>query len=110
MAGCRGRRSSEDQDSMIKAPKEECEELMNALLPMGKKLLSAHGSSSQWAEQCRPMGQLHSFSTYDGDEHPPSQRVIDSLMEVFRAGAKRKKYRFPPVRCRSASDPDTPHR
>jgi hypothetical protein len=81
------------QGSMTKTPKEECEELMNALLPMVKKLLSEHGEFFPVGGTMQTDGSIAFVATYDGDEHPPSQKVIDSLMDVYRAGAKQKKYK-----------------
>ena len=78
---------------MTKMPKEECEDLMNALLPVVKKLLSEHVEFFPVGGTMQTDGSIAFVSTYDGDEHPPSQKVIDSLMEVFRAGAKQKKYK-----------------
>jgi|SRR5207302_9029041 len=86
-------RRPKNQDSMTKMPKEECEDLMNALLPVVKKLLSEHVEFFPVGGTMQTDGSIAFVSTYDGDEHPPSQKVIDSLMEVFRAGAKQKKYK-----------------
>ena len=81
------------QSSMTKTPKEECEELMNTILPMAKKLLSEHGEFFPVGGAMQLDGSIAAVATFDGDEHPPSQKVIDSLMEAFRAGAKQKKYK-----------------
>ena len=78
---------------MTRTPKEECEELMNALLPMVKKLLSEHGEFFPVGGTMQADGSIAFVSTYDGDEHPPSQKVIDSSIEAFRAGAKDRKYK-----------------
>lgn len=66
---------------------------MNALLPLVKKLLSENGEFFPVGGTMQTDGSIAFVSTYDGDEHPPSQKVIDSLMEVFRAGAKERKYK-----------------
>jgi len=81
------------QASVTRTPKEECEELMNALLPMVKKLLSEHGEFFPVGGTMQADGSIAFVSTYDGDEHPPSQKVIDSLIEAFRAGAMDRKYK-----------------
>lgn len=78
---------------MTKTPKEECEELMNALLPLVKELLSKNGEFFPVGGTMQADGSTEIVATYDGDEHPPSQKVIDSLMAVFRAGAKERKYK-----------------
>jgi hypothetical protein len=78
---------------MTKTPKEECEALMNAFLPFAEKTLAQHGEFYPVGGAMQVDGSIAVVATYDGDDHPPSQRIIVSLMEAFRAGAKQKKYK-----------------
>jgi hypothetical protein len=72
-------------------PKEECEEVMNFLLPFVKKLLTEQGEFFPVGAAMQVDGAIAAVATFDGDDHPASQTVIDSLLDVFRAGAKQRK-------------------
>jgi hypothetical protein len=72
----------------VPTPKAQCEELLNAVLPMAKKLLSAHGEFYPFGASMKPDGQIVQTAAYDGREHPPSEPLIDLLRQSFRAQAK----------------------
>src|SRR5258708_30736337 len=78
---------------MNSTPKEECEALMNAFLPFAEKMLAQHGEFYPVGGAMQVDGSIAAVATYDGDEQPPSQKIIDWLMEAFRAGAQQKKYK-----------------
>lgn len=92
-------RKAEANHSEAKSPgvnqsyKEECEQLMNFLIPAAQRLLEKHGEFFPLGAAMQADGKIAVVATYEGDEHPPSQRVIDSLTEAFRRGAKDGKYR-----------------
>jgi hypothetical protein len=72
----------------VLTPKSQCEELLNAVLPVAKKLLSAHGEFYPFGALMNPDGRIVQTAAYDGREHPPSQPLIDLLRQSFRAQAK----------------------
>lgn len=76
-----------------RTPKEECEDVMNFLLPFVKKLLTEQGEFFPVGATMDVDGAIAAVATFDGDDHPASQTVIDSLLDVFRAGAKQRKYK-----------------
>jgi len=76
-----------------KMPKEELEELMNARLPFAQKMLSEHGEFYPYGGAINSSGDVVAIAAYDGDEHPPSQKLIDLLVELFRVEAKAGTYR-----------------
>jgi hypothetical protein len=72
----------------VPTPKSQCEDLLNAVLPMAKKILSAHGEFYPFGASMKPDGSIVQTAAYDGREHPPSQPLIDLLRQSFRAEAK----------------------
>jgi len=72
----------------------DLDELLNALLPMAEMLLAKHG-------QFYPIGAImltdggvqHIAAGIDGDEHPPSQSLIDILTDGFQKEATKGKIR-----------------
>ena len=70
-------------------PKSHCEDLMNAVLPFAKKMLSEHGEFYPYGASMKPDGKIVEAGASDGREHPPSQALIDLLREAFRADAQK---------------------
>ena len=68
-------------------PKEQCEDLLDAVLPMAKKLLKDHGEFFPFGATLKADGQVASVMAYDGKDKPPSQPLIDQLRNGFRADA-----------------------
>jgi hypothetical protein len=58
--------------------------LLNALLPFAQKMLAAHGEFFPFGSRMTVSGEIVMVSVYDGDEHPPSQRLIDLMTKSFR--------------------------
>ena len=82
------------QDSKTKKmPKEELDELLNDILPFAKKMLSEHGEFFPYGGAITTKGEIIHIGASDGDEHPPSQNLIDVLIESFQAQAKAGAYR-----------------
>jgi hypothetical protein len=74
-------------------PKEECEALMNSLLPFAKELLSKRREFYPFGGTLSVDDKIvHSMSS-TGEEHPLSQPLIDLLEAGFRDGAKRHLYK-----------------
>lgn len=72
----------------MSTPKSRCEELLNAVLPFARKMLSEHGESFPFGASMKPDGEITQAGAYDGREHPPSQPLIDLLRQGFRADAR----------------------
>jgi len=72
----------------VPTPKAQCEELLNAVLPVAKKFLAAHGEFYPFGASMKPDGQIVQTAAYDGREHPPSEPLIDLLRQSFRAQGK----------------------
>jgi hypothetical protein len=76
-----------------KMPKEELEELITAAIPQAKRMLSEYGEFYPYGGAIDKRGKVISIAVHDGDEHPPSQRLIDLLVETFQAQAAAGEYR-----------------
>ena len=76
-----------------KVPKEELDELMSDILPFAKKMLSEHGEFFPYGGAITSRGEIIHIGTSDGEEHPPSQKLVDVLIESFQAQAKAGAYR-----------------
>jgi hypothetical protein len=72
----------------MRTPRQENEEVMNALLGMARTLLSKNGEFFPIGATMKLDGGVGFVAVQDGDEHPPSQKVIDALTGTFRAQAK----------------------
>jgi hypothetical protein len=72
----------------------DLDELLNALLRMAEMLLAKHGEFYPIGAIVLPDGEVrHVGAKIDGDEHPPSQSLIDLLTEIFKKEAKNGKIR-----------------
>ena len=71
----------------VTTPKSQCEDLLNAMLPFAKKMLSEHGEFYPFGASMKPTGEIVQAAVYDGREHPPSEAIIAILRESFRADA-----------------------
>jgi hypothetical protein len=78
---------------MQKAPKEDCEELMNAVLPFAQEMLSKHREFYPFGGAMSPSGEITQIGGWTGDEHPPSSELIKLLEDGFREGAQQRKYK-----------------
>ena len=81
------------KNAMRKTPKMECEELMEGVLPVAEKTLADQGGFFPYGGAMLADGRIEMVAASDGDEHPPSERLIDMLVDAFRAAAEQSKYR-----------------
>src|SRR2546426_1377236 len=65
----------------------DLDQLLNALLPFAQQMLSKHGEFYPFGSAMTTDGQIQAHGAYDGDEHPPSQQLIDLLTQAFRQQA-----------------------
>jgi hypothetical protein len=61
--------------------------LLNAVLPFAQQMLAKHGEFFPFGTSMTTDGEIIANSAYDGDEQPPSQRLIDLLTQAFRQEA-----------------------
>lgn len=74
-------------------PKEECEELMSAVMPHAEELLAKHGEFFPFGATLSPSNEVALAAAYDGKEQPLSLDVIRRIEEGFRRGAAEAKYK-----------------
>jgi hypothetical protein len=71
----------------------DLDELMNALLPFAQQTLAKHGEFYPYGSTMTTDGEIVLQAAYDGDEHPPSQQLIDLMTQAFRQQAAAGKIR-----------------
>ncbi len=84
---------SSSGSSQHMTPKEECETLMNALVPLAEQLLSKYREFYPFGGTMSVDGKIELGASHTGDEHPNSQSLIELLEQGFRDGAKRHLYK-----------------
>lgn len=68
-------------------PKEDCETLLNFILPPVEKLLVKNKEFYPVGAILRPDGTAAATAVHDGIEFPDSKKVIDGLVEAHRKSA-----------------------
>jgi hypothetical protein len=76
----------------VPTPKEECEELMNAVLPFARQMLAEHGEFFPFGATMSASREITQAAGWTGTERPPSLDVIALLTEAFQAGAASGSY------------------
>jgi hypothetical protein len=69
-------------------PKLQCVELLNTVLPVAQKFLSAHSEFYPFGASMKVDGSIVMVAAYDGRDKPPSQPLIDLLRAGFIRDAK----------------------
>jgi hypothetical protein len=90
------RRKRQDADrapDTLRHPKDECQALVNAFLPLARKLLIDHGEFLPYGAAMRPTGEIVSVSALDGRERPPSKDLITLLKNSFASSARTGEYK-----------------
>ena len=85
--------SASGKSPVMKSAKEECEDLMSAVMPFAHKMLTQHREFYPFGGAMTADGQIISVAGYTGQEHPASQAVIDMLEQGFQESAKTGKYK-----------------
>lgn len=75
------------------AAKSEANNLLNAVLPFAKQMLSKHGEFYPYGAALSPTSQVVSVAAASGGEHPPSIEAIKLLVSGFKQGTKEGKYK-----------------
>ena len=73
--------------SSMATPKEDCEKIMNSLLPFAEKMLREHGEFHPFGGAMKPDGEIVHHGAYTGSELPKGQELVDLLTEAFRQSA-----------------------
>ena len=74
--------------SMAATPKEESQQLVDAVLPFAQQMLSKHGEFYPHGAELNSAGKVALVGAHNGNEHPPSAELIDILHTGFAARAK----------------------
>jgi len=74
-------------------PKQDCEALMNAVLPFGKQMLTRSREIFPFGGTMSVSGEVAQVAGWSGNERPPSRQIIALLNGGFRDGAALGKYR-----------------
>lgn len=77
----------------MKSPQEECEDLMNSVLPFAKLMLRKEREFFPYGGAMTPDGQMIDVGADTGDEHPASKEVLAVLEKGFQDAAKTGKYK-----------------
>ncbi len=73
--------------------------LKDALLPVAKRMLAEHGEFFPYGALMKLDGEIVNCSPYDGNEHPPSQKLIDILTREFQLRAAKGEIRAAGICC-----------
>jgi hypothetical protein len=70
-------------------PKEECEVLMNALMPFAQKMLAKNRAFLPFGASMSATGQVAAAMGAPTNEHADANELISTLEQGFRDGAKK---------------------
>ena len=80
------------QAQFVKDAQSECEQLMNAALPLAKQMLQEHGEFFPFAMALNTKGQIAAVAAHD-ENHATSEDLIRQLKEIFVRQATAGEYR-----------------
>src|SRR5690349_3860791 len=72
---------------------EDFEKLLDAIFPFVEDLLVKYGEFYPLASAIDNQGEIISIGSYDGDDHPESDKVIADLKIGLREGVQKGEYR-----------------
>lgn len=72
-------------------PKEECEALMNELMPIGINFIKKKGEFYPYCAVMNLDSTINLVGFYDGDDYPDSKEVMENLKETCSEFALEKK-------------------
>jgi hypothetical protein len=73
------------------APREQCEDLLNEVLPLAEKHLNEHREFYPFGATRSPTGQVTLVMASDGSEHPLSAPLMTLLRDGFRLSAAKRE-------------------
>ncbi|MBI2190810.1 MAG: hypothetical protein HYU36_02350 [Planctomycetes bacterium] len=71
----------------------DLDELLNALYSFAQEMLAKHGEFHPFGVSLSRDGEMALEQGYTGDEHPPSEQMIDTLVGGLRAMAGKQEIR-----------------
>lgn len=75
------------------AAKADGEKLLDTLLPFAEQMLQQHREFFPFGGHMTPDGTVTHEGAYNGTEHPPSQELIDLLLQAHQRDAAAQKLR-----------------
>ncbi len=81
-----------EEKIMKESPKQQCERLMDTVLPFAEDMLKRRGEFFPFGGAMNLAGKIINEGAWTGEEHPPSVDVIKVLHEAFKKGAKRGEF------------------
>jgi hypothetical protein len=78
---------------VTRTPKEDCEELMNLVVPFAQKMLQERRAFAPFGAAMAPSGQIAGAMGGAGDEKPDVNQLISLLELGFHQGASEGKYK-----------------
>jgi hypothetical protein len=72
------------RDSASQQAQDDLDALLNAALPFAEQMLEEHGELYPYGIAIDVSGEIQDAAAYAGSEHPPSQDVLDLLVEGYR--------------------------
>jgi hypothetical protein len=75
------------------SPKEECQSIVDAFLPLARKLLTEQGEFFPYGAAMKPDGEIVLVAAHDGRERPPSKDLIALLKGSFADSARTGEYK-----------------
>ena len=73
--------------------KADCEKLLDELIPFAEKMLREYGEFLPFGGYMLPEGAIVHAGAQSGEEHPPSQDLIDILRGAYQKKASRREVR-----------------
>ncbi|HWA38977.1 MAG TPA: hypothetical protein VG873_14055 [Burkholderiales bacterium] len=70
-----------------RAPKQDAELLLDAVIPFAEQLLQRHGEFFPFGASMALDGRIAMVAAHEGSGRPPSQALIDALTQRFRTEA-----------------------
>lgn len=70
------------------SPKEECQAIVDAYLPLARKLLTEQGEFFPYGAAMKPDGEIVLVAAHDGLEQPPSKDLLALLKRSFANSAR----------------------
>ena len=65
----------------------DLDELLNLLIPFAQQMLSKHGEFYPFGSAMSTDGKAEAHAAYEGDDNPPSEKLIDLLTRGFQQQA-----------------------
>ena len=75
----------------MRTPKEDCEALLNAVMPFAQQMLTKHREFFPFGATMSTAGEISAVAGATGNEHPESAAIIEVLEQGFQESASSGK-------------------